>query len=144
MWHFSAIPSHYSPLFQNAPKLIMEQWQAMLKKETSSLSNSDQSHLNWTLIQNPNQTPHLVGDIVPLLLNSAEAVLIWVAPHPVVAAWNTSLSPLPCCQSHALQAHLTPLTTCVDEYANKSLDVIESRYSYPFKTKPEEITTCVP
>jgi hypothetical protein len=42
-----------------------------------------------------------------------------------------------------LQARLAPLTTRADEYANAGLDVVESRYPYPFKAKPEEITTYV-
>lgn len=42
-----------------------------------------------------------------------------------------------------LQVRLAPLTTRADGYANKGLDVVESRYPYPFKAKPEEITDYV-
>jgi hypothetical protein len=42
-----------------------------------------------------------------------------------------------------LQARLAPLTTRADDFANAGLDVVESRYPYPFKAKPEEITTYV-
>ena len=38
-----------------------------------------------------------------------------------------------------LQKTLSPLLVRADEYANKGLDAVESRYPYPFKTTPEEI-----
>jgi hypothetical protein len=42
-----------------------------------------------------------------------------------------------------IQARLAPLATRADDFANAGLDVVESRYPYPFKAKPEEITTYV-
>jgi len=42
-----------------------------------------------------------------------------------------------------LQVRLAPLTIRADDIANKGLDAVESRYPYPFKAKPEEITTYV-
>lgn len=38
-----------------------------------------------------------------------------------------------------LQKTLSPLLACADGYANKGLDVVESRYPYPFKTPTEDI-----
>ena len=42
-----------------------------------------------------------------------------------------------------IQVRLAPLTVRADGFANAGLDVVESRYPYPFKAKPEEITTYV-
>jgi hypothetical protein len=42
-----------------------------------------------------------------------------------------------------IQVRLAPLTTRADGFANAGLDVVESRYPYPFKAKPEEISTYV-
>ncbi|KXN84053.1 hypothetical protein AN958_00503 [Leucoagaricus sp. SymC.cos] len=38
---------------------------------------------------------------------------------------------------------LAPLISRADSYANKAVDVVESRYPYPFKAKPEEVTEYV-
>lgn len=38
-----------------------------------------------------------------------------------------------------LQIRLAPLINRADDYANKAVDVVESRYPYPFKAKPEEV-----
>ncbi|OCH92582.1 hypothetical protein OBBRIDRAFT_824657 [Obba rivulosa] len=38
-----------------------------------------------------------------------------------------------------LQKRLAPIITRADQFANKGLDVIESRYPYPFKTPSEDI-----
>jgi hypothetical protein len=40
-----------------------------------------------------------------------------------------------------LQIRLAPLIIQADGYANKAVDVVESRYPYPFKAKPEEVAT---
>ncbi|KAF7356406.1 hypothetical protein MVEN_00973200 [Mycena venus] len=37
------------------------------------------------------------------------------------------------------QIRLAPAITTVDEYANMACDVVESRFPYPFKAKPEEV-----
>jgi len=38
-----------------------------------------------------------------------------------------------------LQIRLAPLINRANGYANKAVDVVESRYPYPFKAKPEEV-----
>jgi hypothetical protein len=45
--------------------------------------------------------------------------------------------------SQPLQIRLAPLIVSADDYANKGLDVIEHKYPYPFKVKPEEVATYV-
>lgn len=42
-----------------------------------------------------------------------------------------------------IQTRLAPITTRADGYANAGLDAVESRYPYPFKAKPEEISEYV-
>ena len=41
--------------------------------------------------------------------------------------------------TESLQIRLAPLINRADDYANKAVDVVESRYPYPFKAKPEEV-----
>ncbi|KIJ15959.1 hypothetical protein PAXINDRAFT_99307 [Paxillus involutus ATCC 200175] len=45
--------------------------------------------------------------------------------------------------SQPLQIRLAPLMISADGYANKGLDVIEQKYPYPFKAKPEEVASYV-
>jgi len=45
--------------------------------------------------------------------------------------------------SQPLQIRLAPLIVSADDYANKGLDVIEHKYPYPFKVKPEEVANYV-
>lgn len=42
-----------------------------------------------------------------------------------------------------IQIRLAPLIARADNYANKAVDVVEARYPYPFKAKPEEVTEYV-
>ena len=39
-----------------------------------------------------------------------------------------------------IQTVLAPIIVRVDGIANKAVDAVESRYPYPFKAKPEEVT----
>lgn len=45
--------------------------------------------------------------------------------------------------SQHLQVCLAPLIVRADDYANKGLDIVESKYPYPFKAKPEEVVSYV-
>ncbi|KAG9313502.1 hypothetical protein JVU11DRAFT_5828 [Chiua virens] len=45
--------------------------------------------------------------------------------------------------SQPLQIRLAPLIVSADGYANKGLDVIEQKYPFPFKIKPEEVASYV-
>lgn len=45
--------------------------------------------------------------------------------------------------SQPLQIRLAPLIVSADGFANKGLDVIEQKYPYPFKVKPEEVASYV-
>lgn len=45
--------------------------------------------------------------------------------------------------SQHLQVCLAPLIVRADGYANKGLDIVESKYPYPFKAKPEEVVSYV-
>ncbi|KAF8623851.1 hypothetical protein AX15_006171 [Amanita polypyramis BW_CC] len=42
-----------------------------------------------------------------------------------------------------LQIRLAPLIERADGFANKAVDVVESRYPYPFKAKPEDVASLV-
>ncbi|KAF6762110.1 hypothetical protein DFP72DRAFT_1041544 [Ephemerocybe angulata] len=42
-----------------------------------------------------------------------------------------------------LQIKLAPLIVRADDYANKAVDAVESRYPYPFKVKPEDVAALV-
>ncbi|EMD35662.1 hypothetical protein CERSUDRAFT_116400 [Gelatoporia subvermispora B] len=57
--------------------------------------------------------------------------------QPYTTAQGISKSALS--YTEPLQKRLAPVITRADEYANKGLDVIESRYPYPFKTPTEDI-----
>lgn len=45
--------------------------------------------------------------------------------------------------SEPIQVRMAPLITRVDCYANMAVDMVESRYPYPFKAKPEEVASLV-
>lgn len=45
--------------------------------------------------------------------------------------------------SEPFQVRLAPLIVRADGFANKAVDVVESRYPYPFKAKPEEVVNFV-
>jgi hypothetical protein len=45
--------------------------------------------------------------------------------------------------SEPFQVRLAPLIVRADGIANKAVDVVESRYPYPFKAKPEEVVNYV-
>jgi hypothetical protein len=45
--------------------------------------------------------------------------------------------------SEPFQVRLAPLIVRADGIANKAVDVVESRYPYPFKAKPEEVANFV-
>lgn len=45
--------------------------------------------------------------------------------------------------SEPLQIRLAPFIIHANGYANKAVDVVESRYPYPFKAKPEEVASLV-
>lgn len=45
--------------------------------------------------------------------------------------------------SQPLQSFLASLLVCADDIANKGLDIVESKYPYPFKAKPEEVASYV-
>jgi hypothetical protein len=42
-----------------------------------------------------------------------------------------------------LQIRFAPLIVYADDYANKAVDVVESKYPYPFKAKTEEVADYV-
>lgn len=42
-----------------------------------------------------------------------------------------------------LQVRLAPLIVRADDFANKAVDAVESRYPYPFKAKPEDVAALV-
>jgi hypothetical protein len=42
-----------------------------------------------------------------------------------------------------IQVKLAPLIVRADSIANKAVDVVESRYPYPFKAQPEEVASYV-
>ncbi|KAH7886862.1 hypothetical protein F5I97DRAFT_1065013 [Phlebopus sp. FC_14] len=45
--------------------------------------------------------------------------------------------------SQPLQVRLAPIIVSADGYANKGLDVIASKYPYPFEVKPEDVVSYV-
>ncbi|KAJ8585875.1 hypothetical protein M405DRAFT_935750 [Rhizopogon salebrosus TDB-379] len=45
--------------------------------------------------------------------------------------------------SQPIQIRLAPLIVRADDFANQGLDVVESRFPYPFKAKPEEVSNYV-
>ncbi|KAI6020028.1 hypothetical protein F5J12DRAFT_498313 [Pisolithus orientalis] len=58
--------------------------------------------------------------------------------HAAQAISNTAFN-----YSQHLQLRLAPLIVRADGYANKGLDIVESKYPYPFKAKPEEVVSYV-
>ncbi|KAG6909493.1 hypothetical protein DXG01_017215 [Tephrocybe rancida] len=42
-----------------------------------------------------------------------------------------------------IQARLSPLVARADGLANKAVDIVESRYPYPFKARPEEVSSLI-
>jgi hypothetical protein len=42
-----------------------------------------------------------------------------------------------------LQIRLAPIILVADSYANRAVDVVESRYPYPFKAQPQELVQYV-
>lgn len=79
---------------------------------------------------------------IPLISSSLGAVDQTLSSSP----YTRSLYPMAKGLSSAaykytepLQIRLAPLISRADGYANKAVDVVESRYPYPFKAKPEEV-----
>ncbi|KAG2356098.1 hypothetical protein BDR07DRAFT_1613318 [Suillus spraguei] len=58
--------------------------------------------------------------------------------HAAQAFTNTAYN-----YSGPIQIRLAPLIVRADDIANKGLDVVQSRYPYPFQAKPEEVASYV-
>lgn len=83
---------------------------------------------------------------IPLVASSLDQIhsalssnLLTRSPYHVAQA----LSQTAYNYSQPLQARLAPLIVRADGYANKGLDIVESRYPYPFKAKPADVASYV-
>ncbi|CDO71039.1 hypothetical protein BN946_scf184844.g43 [Trametes cinnabarina] len=84
---------------------------------------------------------HRVGSI-PLVADSLNTIHSTLSNNPYTrspyaAAQGISKSALS--YTEPIQKRLAPILTKADDLANKGLDVVESRYPYPFHTPTEEI-----
>jgi hypothetical protein len=83
---------------------------------------------------------------IPLISSSLSSIHSTLSSNAYTKSPYSAATGIACSAwgyTEPLQARLAPLTTRADEFANAGLDVVESRYPYPFKAKPEEITTYV-
>lgn len=83
---------------------------------------------------------------IPLIQSSLEAVSQALAanaytksPYSTAKGLSTSAYKY----TEPIQIRLAPYITSVDGYANKAVDVVESRYPYAFTAKPEEVAELV-
>ncbi|KAG1729259.1 hypothetical protein EDB19DRAFT_2027776 [Suillus lakei] len=83
---------------------------------------------------------------IPLIASSLEQInaileknMLTRSPyHAAQAITNTAYN-----YSQPIQIRLAPLIVRADGIANKGLDVVESRYPYPFQAKPEDVASYV-
>lgn len=83
---------------------------------------------------------------IPLVASSIDTIHSTLSTNTYTKSPYSTATGIACYAlgyTEPLQVRLAPLTTRADDIANKGLDAVESRYPYPFKAKPEEITTYV-
>lgn len=83
---------------------------------------------------------------IPLVSSSLESLNATLSqnaylstPYSTAKGFSTSAYKY----TEPLQIRLAPLIVRADSYANKAVDVVESRYPYPFHAKPEEVASYV-
>ena len=79
---------------------------------------------------------------IPLVADSLNTVHQTLSKNPYTRspyATAQGLSKVALGYTEPIQKTLAPIIVRVDGLANKGLDVVESRYPYPFKTPTEEI-----
>ncbi|KAK7685449.1 hypothetical protein QCA50_011312 [Cerrena zonata] len=79
---------------------------------------------------------------IPIIASSIGAVDSTLSSNTYTQssyAYAKGLSQTALSYAAPLQKTLSPILSRADEYANKGLDVVESRYPYPFKTPTEDI-----
>jgi hypothetical protein len=79
---------------------------------------------------------------IPLVQSSLEKVNGTLSTNPYTRSpYSTAkgLSEAAFKLSEPLQCSIAPIIVRVDGYANKAVDMVESRYPYPFKATPEEV-----
>ncbi|KAK7022839.1 hypothetical protein VNI00_016920 [Paramarasmius palmivorus] len=79
---------------------------------------------------------------IPLVQSSLEKVNGTLSTNPYTRSpYSTAkgLSEAALKLSEPLQCSIAPIIVRVDGYANKAVDMVESRYPYPFKATPEEV-----
>ncbi|KAG2134833.1 hypothetical protein DEU56DRAFT_808942 [Suillus clintonianus] len=103
-----------------------------------------------TAVQSQSQVPEItvLNRVVsiPLVASSLEQInaileknMLTRSPyHAAQAITNTAYN-----YSQPIQIRLAPLIVRADGIANKGLDVVQSRYPYPFQAKPEEMVSYV-
>ena len=88
---------------------------------------------------------HRVASI-PLVASSLDSIHSTLSKNPYLASpYSTAqaLAQTAWGYSVPIQTRLAPITTRADGYANAGLDAVESRYPYPFRAKPQEISEYV-
>ncbi|CAL1698832.1 unnamed protein product [Somion occarium] len=79
---------------------------------------------------------------IPLIASSIGAVDSTLSSNAYIRspyAHAKDISKTALSYTEPIQKRLAPILVRADEYANKGLDVVESRYPYPFKTPTEDI-----
>jgi hypothetical protein len=79
---------------------------------------------------------------IPLVASSLESIHETLSSNPytrITYFTAKDLSSSAIKYTEPLQIRLAPLFDVADVYANKAVDVVENRYPYPFKAKPEDV-----
>lgn len=83
---------------------------------------------------------------IPLVASSIDTIHSTLSTNTYTKSPYSTATGIACSAwgyTEPIQVRLAPLTVRADDIANKGLDAVESRYPYPFKAKPEEITSYV-
>jgi hypothetical protein len=79
---------------------------------------------------------------IPLVQSSLEKVNSTLSTNPhTLSPFSTAKGLFEAAYklSEPLQCSIAPIIAHVDSYANKAVDMVESRYPYPFTATPEEV-----
>ncbi|KAF5357140.1 hypothetical protein D9756_006812 [Leucocoprinus leucothites] len=113
---------------------------------TSLIASSSSATMSTTTTETAQPPPPLTFltrvASIPLISSSLGAVDQTLSSSPYTRSlypMAKGLSSTAYKYTEPFQIRLAPLITRADSYANKAVDVVEARYPYPFKAKPEEV-----
>src|SRR3954452_5353254 len=83
---------------------------------------------------------------IPVIASSIKTLDSWLSSNACTRyTYSTAkhVSSLAYKSTEPLQIRLAPFILVANDYANKAVDVVESRYPYPFVARPEEVSNYI-